>query len=228
MKTNSWKCYVFCFLFTVAHSKNRMQIESNWIARKTTRNARFQQRERIRERERALVRVRCKQNVHNTNINSLQLGKAAWRNEKLMKKRSIIALDHNTKARTLKAAHAHSHSQPQPQPHPHIRAHIRTRCGARGAERATKTSVENRIDWASFALTLYTSSSLSPASAIASMCAKKLRETDSWCFSHLFAVFFYTLLGLSSLPGGRAEQHPATADEGESEWTCVATITLRW
>lgn len=137
--------------------------------------------------------------------------KNLWKNVQLSRSTT-------TKARTLKAAHAHSHS------HPHIRAHIRTRSGARGAERATKTSVENRTDWASFALSSYTSSSLSPASAIASMCAsrtntseKKQRETDSWCFSHLFAVFFYALLGLSSLPGGWGEQHPATADEGESE-----------
>lgn len=141
--------------------------------------------------------------------------KNLWKNVQLSRSTT-------TKARTFKAAHAHSHSRPQP--HPHIRAHIRTRCGASGAERATKTSVENHIDWASFALSSYTSFSLSPASAIASMCAsrtntseKKQRETDSWCFSHLFAVFFYALLGLSSLPGGWGEQHPATADEGESE-----------
>lgn len=153
MKTNSLKCYVFCFLFTAAHSKNRMQIETNWIERKTTENARFQERRRARERERARL---CEWDASrmctiqtSTRCNSEKLPdamKSLWKNVQLSRSTT-------TKARTFKAAHAHSHS------HPHIRTQIRTRCGARGPEGANKISVENHIDWAS-ALPLYIAPSL--------------------------------------------------------------------
>lgn len=91
MKTNSWKCYVFCFLFTVAHSKNRMKIETNW-----TKNHRKREilRETESERERACaseMQAECAQYKHQlvaTRKNCLTQWKA-------YEKRSIIALDHN-------------------------------------------------------------------------------------------------------------------------------------